>query len=442
MKKYIVTLIGIVVFMTSCFQMQNKYEVLAPGPWRAVLKLENNYRPLNKKAKPIPQEQLKFEEVTQGELPFVFELSDKGGKLEIEIINGEERIKVPSEDILYGHDIKTGDDSIRINFPYYDSYISALYEEDVIEGKWVVTTRDNYSIPFVAKQGMNHRFTNLKKAPVMDVSGKWEVLFTELNDPTDTYKAIGEFKQDGNYLTGTFLTETGDYRFLEGTIQANKLYLSVFDGSHAFLFEAKILEDETMIGTFRSGTHYKNTWTAKKNPEASLANPDELTFLKEGYDKIEFEFSNLDGKKISLDNPAYKDKVRIVQIIGTWCPNCADETRFLSNYLKQNKNDDLKVIGLAYEKHKDKEKANAAIKRFKKRFDIEYEVVHAGENSKTEAAKTLPMLNHILSYPTMIFIDKKGAVRKIHTGFAGPATSEFPAFEEEFDTFVKELLAE
>lgn len=423
--------------------MENKYEVLAPGPWRAVLKLDHNFRPLNKDAKPIPKDQLKFEEVSQGELPFVFEIkTEADGQLSMEILNGEERIAVPKENITFGHNITNGDDTLVINFPHYDSYIKALYEEDVIEGNWFVKTRQDYSIPFVAKQGENHRFTTLKKAPVMDITGKWEVLFSEIDDPEDTYKAIGEFEQEGNRVRGTFLTETGDYRFLEGTIQANKLYLSVFDGSHAFLFEAKVMEDNTMIGTFRSGKHYKNTWTAKKNDAVKLADPNTLTYLKEGYDKVDFAFANPDGKIISPNNADYEGKVRIVQIIGTWCPNCADETAFLSAYLRKHNNAELGVIGLAFEKHKDKAKANAAINRFKKRFNINYEVVHAGLNNKKEAAKQLPMLNHILSYPTMIFIDKKGKVRKIHTGFSGPATSEFAAYEKEFDTFVQALLAE
>jgi hypothetical protein len=35
-------------------------------------------------------------------------------------------------------------------------------------------------------------------------------------DGRDT--TVGEFKQVGQKVTGTFLTTTGDYRFLEGTV--------------------------------------------------------------------------------------------------------------------------------------------------------------------------------------------------------------------------------
>ena len=135
----------------------------------------------------------------------------------------------------------------------------------MIEGHFYDPGRsENYAIRFKAKHGRDHRFTQLKKEPLFDISGKWETTFGI--DKSEPYPAIGEFKQSGNKLTGTFLTETGDYRFLEGTVQANKMYLSVFDGSHAFLFEAKLMEDSTLIGSFRSGNHYKTLWEAKRNP--------------------------------------------------------------------------------------------------------------------------------------------------------------------------------
>ena len=64
----------------------------------------------------------------------------------------------------------------------------------------------------------------------------------------------------------------------------------------------------------------------------------------------------------------------------------------------------------------------------------------AGYSDKKEAAQSLPMLNHILSFPTMIFIDKNDKVTKIHTGFNGPATSEFENFKKEFKLSVQEIL--
>lgn len=436
-----VTVLGFIAFSFSqCIVIENPYTGLAPGTWRAILKLDPSPVAPNPKGEPLPEKVgLKFEEVTGGELPFTFEvIYTSENDFYIEIINGTERIKL--DDITIGRDRATAKDTIVINFPVFGSYIRGIYENNVLEGEWVDTNRDNYSIPFVARHGQGHRFTTLKKTPWMDISGKWETYF-EI-DTEEPFKAVGEFQQEGNYLAGTFRTETGDYRFLQGTVQDDKVYLSCFDGAHAFLFEAKIEEDSTLIGSFRSGKHYQTLWEAKRNPAFELTNPDELTFLKEGYGKVSFAFENTEGKVVSLEDPKYENKVKIVQILGTWCPNCRDETDFLVDYLKNNPHPDLAVIGISFEKHREKAKALGAISNYKERMGIDYELLLGGYYDKLEAAESLPMLNHILSYPTMIFIDRNDQVRKIHTGFAGPATSQYGSFEKDFKTFVNQLLTE
>ncbi len=435
LKKINILLISIIIFSFSgCLVPQNPFEGLAPGVWRAMLKLDPAASgPRGDMVSEATK--MQFEEVTQGYLPFLFEVVyDNDTAFHIEIINGDERIRV--DDVKIGRDRTTAKDTIRIDFPVFDSYIHGIWQESIIEGEWVVNNRDNYKVPFVAKQGENYRFTVLKKTPAMDVSGKWEITFDE-----DQSKGLGEFKQMGNHLTGTILTETGDHRFLEGTVQANKLYLSVFDGSHAYLYEGKIQPDSTLIGVWRSGTHYKTTWSARRNADFQLANADSLTFLKPGYQTFEFAFKNPEGKTISLNDARYQGKVKIVQILGTWCPNCRDETEFLLDYKKNNPDVKFEVIGLAFERHRDPLKAKEAIQRYKQFFNIDYEILLAGNDDKTEASQVLPMLNQLLSFPTMIFIDQNNRVRKIYTGFSGPATSKYAAFKQEFDTFIRQLLA-
>lgn len=428
--------------LSSCLVIENEFSALPPGPWRGVLKLD--YKPVsaNPKGEPLPEKMnLQFEEVSQGELPFNFELVyDSPKEFHLEIINGEERIEV--RDISIGRDRSTAKDTLIINFPVYDSYIQAIYEEDIIEGSWVVNNRGTeYRIPFVARHGKDHRFTTLRKKPVMDVSGEWAVNF-EGSEKEDPYPAIAEFKQDGNMLTGTFRTETGDYRYLAGSVQANKLYLSCFDGAHAFLFEAKIRDDSTLIGSFRSGKHYRTLWSAKRDPDFQLTSPDELTYLREGYDRFDFSFPDGDGNQVSPYDEAYQGQVRIVQIMGTWCPNCRDETLFLQEYMEENPSDELAVISLAFERHRDEERAWQAIHTFQDKMNVEYPVLLAGHSKKLEAAQALPMLNEVVSYPTMIIMDKQGEVRRVHTGFSGPATSEYDNFKKDFDQFIQQLLNE
>ncbi len=424
----------------ACIVVPEQYSGLPPGPWRAVLKLEPRPVIPNPDAKPMPEKvNMQFEEVMEGELPFNFEvIYDTKEDYHIEFIHGEERIYI--DEISMGRTPSRARDTVRIDFPVFDSYIVAYYEENVIEGRWIVPNRGNYSIPFVAYHGKDHRFTSLRKEPLMDISGKWEAYFEiETDSP---YKAIGEFVQNGNHLTGTFLTETGDYRYLEGTVQADKAYLSTFDGAHAFLFEAKIREDSTMIGTFRSGSHYKTTWEAKRNPYFELGDPDTLTYIKEGYEGLAFEFPNTEGILTNLEDKEFEGKVKVVQIMGTWCPNCRDETNYLLEYLKNNPSDKLQVISLAFEKYRENDQALLTIKNFKEELNIPYPILLAGYYNKKEALNSLPMLNHILSYPTLIVLDENNEIKWIHTGFKGPATSGYDEFKQKFETIIGELIAD
>ncbi len=440
-----ITGVFLIIGCTGCFKFQNPYTGIAPGPWRAVLELEPKFVTPNPKGKPLPEKMnLQFEEVSAGELPFVFEvIYDSDTEFHIAIKNATEEIVTGP--VKIGRDIVTGRDTILIDFPVFDSQIKGFYEENIIEGKWIVNNRTRegnlpYEIPFLAKQGQDHRFTTLRKPPIADISGRWESNFEIETDAP--YKAVGEFVQEGNYLSGTFMTETGDYRFLEGTVQDDKVYLSCFDGSHAFLFEAKIKEDGSMIGSFRSGIHYQTLWEAKRNEEFTLTDPNQLTFLKEGYDRFEFTALNTSGDSVSSNDAQFQGKAKIIQLMGTWCPNCRDETDFLTDYLANNEVPGLEVIALAFEKHKEQEKALSAIRRFKKYLGINYPVLWAGNNNKSAASSVLPMLNQVTSFPTMIFIDKNDQVQKIHTGFNGPATSEYQRFRSDFDDTVKSLIAE
>ncbi len=434
-----VSLAGLFLLLAGCFSFENSYSVVPPGRWRAVLELTPSNIPVQVGQRNKDNVVKSIEDVTEGQLPFNFDIvyTDQTN-FYMEIINGPERIKV--DDIKVWHDRATNEDSILINFPVYGTYIKAGFEDDKIEGKWFVPYRgDDYSIPFYARYGKGFRFTQLQKTPEIDMAGKWEVTFSPDDEP---YKAIGEFQQKGNELTGTFRTETGDYRYLAGSVQANKAYLSCFDGSHAFLFEAKAQEDNSLLGTFKSGSHYKTIWKALRNNNYELGSPDTLTYLKEGYDKISFELPNINGQTVSLEDEQYQNKVKIVQIMGTWCPNCRDETAFLVDYLQKNSSDDLAVISIGFERYRDQAKNMKALKTYKEKFGMNYELLLGGYFDKKEAAETFPMLNHILSYPTMIFIDRNNKVRRIHTGFSGPATSTYAGFVKEFDEYVGTLLNE
>lgn len=407
MKK-IVVLLFLVFIVNSC--KEEKQTSLAEGIWLAELTVMDN-------------------EV----LPFNFKLIQKAEeKYEMEIYNAEERIKVD--------EISVKGDSIRINFPVYEGYITGTFSERIIEGEFIKESLDRI-VPFKATFGVAERFRNSNSSSE-NVSGIWETEFEK--GTADAYPAKGIFTQNGDKVTGTYRTKTGDYRYLEGVMSGDTLKVSAFDGAHAFVFIAKV-SDSTMNGAFYSGNHSKEVFEAKRNELFELPSADSLTYIKEGFDKLAFSFPNADGNMVSLEDERFNNKVVLVQIMGTWCPNCLDESKFYVDYLKKNPELNIELVALAFEYAKTKEAAFKGISRLKDRIHIDYPILLAqyGSEDKSLAQEKLPMLNHVLSYPTTIYIDKKGEVRKIHTGFNGPATGDkFTEFKKEFDSFVKELAVE
>ncbi|HZK96002.1 MAG TPA: TlpA family protein disulfide reductase, partial [Prolixibacteraceae bacterium] len=110
---------------------------------------------------------------------------------------------------------------------------------------------------------------------------------------------------------------------------------------------------------------------------------------------------------------------------------------------KSNNKRGVEIIGLGFERKDDFESAKKSLSNLKTRLGIPYEILFAGKSGTAEASKALPALNGISAFPTTIFIDKKGNVRKVHTGFNGPATGKiYEEFKTEFNELINQLLAE
>jgi thiol-disulfide isomerase/thioredoxin len=365
-------------------------------------------------------------------MPFHVELIgvDSAG-LQLQVINGDEVILVD--------DLERRRDSLFVRMPLFDSEFKGIIRTDsLIEGYWYNYLKGpDYRIPFVARAG-NRPPT---KAATSTLGGHWEVHFNPSS--RDGYNAIGIFEQepDGR-ATGTFVTETGDYRYLEGRVHGDSLQLSGFDGSHAFLFVAG-LRGDSLHGTFLSGTHWEEPWVAVRNPQYTLRDPDSLTFLREGHDMMDLRFPDLHGTLVSPSDPRYKGKPLVIQIMGSWCPNCVDETLLLNELYAEHHSAGLEVMAVAFEKYDDAARAVAGLERFRDALNVPYPILYAGKASKEEAAAKLPFLSHVMSYPTCIIVDREGKVRRIRTGIYGPSTgSHYEQYKLSLSAFLVKLLNE
>ena len=347
--------------------------------------------------------------------------------------NGVERVLVP--------DITQQGQVLRLHFPSFNNTFVLQLDGDRVSGELTLVKLGYEQVmPVRGARGLGFRFSDRPAAEV-NVTGRWEAVFT--SDEGEHTRAVAEFDQQGSRVTGTFLTPTGDYRYLDGEVDGRSLKLSTFDGAHAFVFTADLDESGRLSGDFWSGTRWHESWVARLNFNASLPDANSLTFLKDGYDTLAFEFPGLDGRPVALADEKYRGKVVLVNLSGTWCPNCADETVFLADYYRNNRQRGLEIITLLYEHFEEFERAARQGLALRDQYGIEYDVLVAGVSDKTLASETLPMLNRVLAFPTLIFIDRAGQVRRIHTGFSGPGTGRhYAEFVAGFNQTMDELLAE
>jgi thiol-disulfide isomerase/thioredoxin len=363
-------------------------------------------------------------------------VSSEKGKTVWTIRNASEKLRVDS--------IRKFSDSLFVDMPFFDSRMSLSVGSDkVLKGFWYKgTTTADLVMPVIATPGINWRFEPILGNAVVNITGRYSVDFIRTDG--SKRKAIAEFKQEKNRVTGTFLNPSGDYRFLEGIVTGDSLMLSCFDGSHAYYFGARVTADGKISdGIFCYGPRFRERWSAVKDPNAKLESSSAMMYLKEGEEKLNFRFPDLDSNMVSINDEKFRDKVVVVQLLGSWCPNCMDETAFLSEFHKKNRSRGVEVIGLAYEYSGDFRKAEKTLRKFQQRYKVEYPILNTGvtTNDSLRTEKTLPQFTSIKSFPTTIFIGKDGKIKQIHPGFEGPGTGEHhELFRKEFNATIDELL--
>ncbi|NDC77984.1 MAG: TlpA family protein disulfide reductase [Chitinophagia bacterium] len=372
-------------------------------------------------------------------LPIVFhvEISGKAAGETWTIRNAGERIRVTS--------IRRRGDSVFIDMPVFESSFRLRDHGQGYTGDWVKAGERQPEIlqPVELRPGAV-TFPPDRGAASTDITGRWKVAFTR---PNGTQRAaIAEFRQSGQRLTGTFLTPTGDYRYLEGVISGDSLQLSCFDGSHAYYFGARLEgPDRILDGIFAAGLTHMEPWTAERDAEASLDGASARMEWVPGSPPLRFRFPDLDSNVVALNDERFRGKVVVLQILGSWCPNCMDETAFLSEYYRKNRGRGVEVIGLAYEYSTDFRRSSRSLAKFRDRFGVEYPMLVTGVTSSDtfRTEKTLPGFTPIRAFPTTIFLGRDGRVRKTEAGYAGPATGRHhEAFRREFEETVDALLRE
>ncbi len=379
-----------------------------------------------------------------GELPFTLEVSrGSTGILTGLLRNGPETIEVATS---------IDENSLIVDFPHYDSRL-VLEPNDTgskASGSWTKTRGAGKQ---AVMEAVAHRRSPAFDGDVNAFTARWRIEFADADEP-----AVGIFETDeGNgRIRGTILTTTGDYRFLSGGVIDGELILSCFDGGHAFLFRLQRVSSDSesgsnennsshrkLSGTFYSGNWYEVAMTAVEDTEATLPDGFAATKLSDTVELSDLKYSDPSGKLIGLNSIARENKVTVIELFGSWCPNCHDEAILLKQLHQEYADQGMGIIGLAFELTADAGRSWQQIDRYRQRYDVDYPLLLAGTSDKAAASEVFPIIDKVRSFPTTLFVDRSGKVRSVYSGFAGPATgAKHKELVQRFRRTIENLLAE
>jgi thiol-disulfide isomerase/thioredoxin len=363
------------------------------------------------------------------EVPFRFEIAADGSKITGTFFNGDAKFVSSSGTYSNG--------ALLINWDYTASRLEATVHDVVIEGKYYRSGRDAKTVyPFQAKRFAPSPLTT---EDVPSIAGLW-VIPTESDKGESAWQFI--VRQSGPEVTAAILRIDGDTGALQGTYKDGKFTLSHFSGARPSVFEVKLRPDGSLDILQNGNTKLIATRSteakAKGLPEPT--DPSKHTSVKDPTKPFTFALNDLNGKLVSNEDPRFRGKVVLINITGSWCPNCHDEAPFLAALSKKHHAQGLEIVALSFEEA-DQLKDPVRLRAFIKKYGIDYTVLVGGEPS--EATAKLTQAVNWNAWPTTFFVGRDGLVRGAHAGFPSSGSGDvFTKAKEEFEAKVERLLAE
>jgi thiol-disulfide isomerase/thioredoxin len=363
------------------------------------------------------------------DIPFRFELSGEGSNIKGSFFNGEERITSTAGRFENG--------LLALSWDDHASKLEANFHDGILEGKYLRAGRDEKSnYPFSAKR---YSPPAAAKGNVPSIAGMW-VIPAESSKGEKAWRFI--VRQKGAEVSAAILRIDGDTGALTGTYQEGKFALSHFDSARPMLLEVTRQADGSLEllengKTKRTAVRWDEA-RAKGLPEPT--DPLKHTSVKDPTEPFQFRFPDLNGKVVSNADSRFRGKVVLVNISGSWCPNCHDEAPFLAELYKKYRDQGLEIVALSFEEA-DQLKDLSRLRAFIKRYGIEYTVLVGGEPS--EAKDKLTQAVNWNSWPTTFFLGRDGLVRSVHAGFPSSASGDlYREAKQEFTAEVQRLLRE
>jgi thiol-disulfide isomerase/thioredoxin len=245
-------------------------------------------------------------------------------------------------------------------------------------------------------------------------------------------------------VAAAILRVDGDTGSLTGRWQDGKFVLSHFDGTRPALMEITPASDGTLAIEQKTGRDgHLTAYRVEEAREKRLPEPEDFsahTKVKDPGRPFTFQFPDTDGKIWSNADPKFQGKVLLVNITGTWCPNCHDEAPYLEQLYKKYRERGLEIVALDFEEPEQQAELGRA-RAFVKKYGIEYTYLIAG--APAELQDKMKQLVNLNTWPATIFIGRDGLVKAIHAGFAAPASGDFyRQLDQEYTSTIERLLNE
>ena len=254
------------------------------------------------------------------------------------------------------------------------------------------------------------------------IAGDW--LIANPNSKSEkAWRLIVQQKADRTYAT--ILRVDGDTGTLSGGFQNGLYRLSRYAGERPGLLEMspqkdgsldiRLVDDDfgkQMLKAYRPDM-------AAKRGVALPADPARFTGVKDKNEPFRFAAKDFAGKTVTNADPRFKDKVVLVNIMGSWCPNCHDEAPFMEALYKKYHSKGLEIVALDFEKP-DQLPNPWRIKAFIKKYGLTYTVLLAGD--RANVLKVLPQTVNLKAWPTTFFLGRDGKVKIVHVGFTSPGS--------------------
>ena len=309
---------------------------------------------------------------------------------------------------------------LKLSFDSYATRLVAQLDHGVLRGAYIGT---DYSYPFEAHP---HRAEPVPKtAP--NIAGGWEIPVEAKHEKA--WRLI--VKQAGAHLDATILRVDGDTGTLNGVFRDGAFHLSHFAGERPAVLDITPAADGTLSLLLSDNDGSTNRALKAVRPAAAraqgLAPPADAanhTSVKDPKEPFQFAAKDLNGRPVSNADPRFRHKVVLVNVMGSWCPNCHDEAPFLGKLYETYKAKGLEIVAMDYE-YPDQIKDPVRLRAFLKRYNVKYTVLLAGGLPDLQA--TLPQAVNLHAWPTTFFVGRDGKVKSVHVGFTSPGSGPYDA---------------